>query len=100
MTEMIEAMYDGKVFRPTRPIALAPNTRVRMTIESLPPAEREAPSFLSTARALELDGPPDWSDNIGEQMNEPALLTEAALGEDWLKLEEDEAWAQLHSDRL
>ena len=64
MTDMIEALYDGKVFRPTRPIALAPNTRVRITIESLPPAERAAPSFLRTARALELEGPPDWSENV------------------------------------
>ncbi len=64
MTDMIEAWYDGKVFRPTGPIALAPNTRVRITIESLQPAEREAPSFLRTARALELEGPPDWSENV------------------------------------
>ncbi len=27
--------------------------------------------------------------------NEPAILSEAALGEDWLKPEEDEAWADL-----
>ncbi len=64
MTNKVEALYDGKVFRPTEPIALAPNTRVRITIESLPPAEREAPSFLRTARALELEGPPDWSENV------------------------------------
>ena len=64
MTDMIEAWYDGKVFHPTAPIALAPNTRVRMTIESLPPAEREAPSFLRTARALELEGPADCSENV------------------------------------
>ena len=51
MTDMIEALYDGKVFRPRGPIALAHNTRERMTVESLPPAEREAPSFLRTARA-------------------------------------------------
>jgi len=64
MTNKVEALYDGKVFRPTEPIALAPNTRVRITIESLPPAERETPSFLRTARALELDGPPDWSEKV------------------------------------
>ena len=29
------------------------------------------------------------------QTNEPALLAEAALAEDWLKPEEDEAWAHL-----
>lgn len=68
MTDMIEALYDGKVFRPTGPIALAPNTRVRMIFESLPPAEREASSFLRTARALELEAPADWSANIDEYL--------------------------------
>ena len=30
MVKMIEALFDGTVFHPTEPIALAPNTRVRM----------------------------------------------------------------------
>ena len=68
MTDTIEALYDGKVFRPTGPIALPPNTRVRMIVESLPPAEREAQSFLRTARALELEAPADWSTNIDEYL--------------------------------
>jgi hypothetical protein len=32
---------------------------------------------------------------LDEQVNESALLAEAALAEDWLKPEEDEAWAHL-----
>jgi hypothetical protein len=32
---------------------------------------------------------------LDEQANETALLAEAALAEDWLKPEEDEAWAHL-----
>jgi predicted DNA-binding antitoxin AbrB/MazE fold protein len=68
MSEIIEALYDGTVFRPTAPIALAPNTRVRMTIESLLPAGSEAPSFFRTARALELDAPPDWSANVDDYL--------------------------------
>jgi len=32
---------------------------------------------------------------LDEQANEPALLAETALAEDWLKPEEDEAWAHL-----
>lgn len=98
MADTIEALYDGKVFRPIGPIALAPNTRVRMIVESLPPAEWEAASFLRTARALELEGPPGWSDSIDERMNESALLAEPTLADDWLKSEEDEAWAQLQPD--
>lgn len=68
MNQIIEAIYDGAVFRPSGPITLAPNTRVRITIETEPPSRREVPSFLRTARALELDAPPDWSSNIDEYL--------------------------------
>jgi predicted DNA-binding antitoxin AbrB/MazE fold protein len=68
MTEIIEALYDGAVFCPDEPIALAPNTRVRLVVETLPPAGSEAPSFLRTARALRLDGPADWSENLDEHL--------------------------------
>ena len=36
---------------------------------------------------------------VDGQTNEPTLLAEAALAEDWLKPEEDEAWAHLQPDR-
>jgi hypothetical protein len=52
----------------TEPIALAPNTRVRMTIETISSAKGEAVSFLRTACTLNLDGPPDWSANIDEYL--------------------------------
>ena len=68
MIKTIEALFDGTVFRPKEPIALAPNTWVRMTIETIPPAEGEAVSFLRTARTLNLDGPPDWSVNLDEYL--------------------------------
>ena len=68
MVKTVEALFDGTVFHPTEPIALAPNTRVRMTIETVAPAESAAASFLRTARALNLDGPPDWSANIDEYL--------------------------------
>ncbi len=63
MTQIVDAMYDGAVLRPDRALALEPNTRVRLTLEVLPPAPPAA-SFLRTARALGLSGPPDWSANI------------------------------------
>jgi hypothetical protein len=68
MAKTIEAVFDGTVFRPTESVALAPNTRVRVTIETVLPAEDAAPSFLRTARTLHLDGPPDWSANIDEYL--------------------------------
>jgi hypothetical protein len=68
MVKTIDALFDGTVFHPTEPIALAPNTRVRMTIETVLPAEGQSASFLRTARGLNLDGPPDWSANIDEYL--------------------------------
>jgi hypothetical protein len=58
------ATFDGQVLRPDEPIFLPPNTRVRLLLE--PAAESdsaagEAHAFLSVARSLHLEGPPDWS---------------------------------------
>ncbi len=64
MTKTIEAVFDGKVLHPEDPLTLKPNTRVRITIETLESATGEAPSFLDTARTLNLDGPPDWAMNL------------------------------------
>jgi hypothetical protein len=63
MTKSIEAIFDGVTLRPDEPLELPPNTRVRLTIESLP-TRGEAGSFLRTARTLGLAGPPDWSSNL------------------------------------
>ena len=61
MAETIEATFDGEVFRPTRSISLPPNTTVRLTVE---PVEDKPNSFLHIARALNLEGPPDWAKNL------------------------------------
>jgi len=67
MTKTIEAVFDGNTLRPDEPLELAPNTRVRLTIE-LPSSTETPPSFLRTARSLELDGPADWSANLEEYL--------------------------------
>ncbi len=62
MTKTLDAVFDGKVFLPDEPLELAPDTRVRITIETADePSAPAVASFLQTARALNLDGPPDWS---------------------------------------
>ncbi len=66
MTITVFAIYDGEVLRPEGPVALAPNTRVRVTIETTVAAESKSGSFLRTAQAVNLDGPPDWSERLGE----------------------------------
>ncbi len=64
MGNMIEALFDGEVFRPAEPITLRPNTQVWINIETKQPDKDSAQSFLRTARSLNLDGPPDWSLNF------------------------------------
>ena len=64
MTTTVFATFDGEVLRPEEPVTLAPNTRISVTIETTTADEGEAHSFLRTARALNLDGPPDWSERL------------------------------------
>ena len=64
MIKNIEAVFDGAVFRPAEPLELAPNTRVRITVEDASEIQDFGSSFLDTARELKLDGPADWSENV------------------------------------
>jgi hypothetical protein len=64
MVKTIEAVFDGKVLRPDDPLGLEPNTRVRLTIETVSPEARSTKSFLRVARSLKLDGPQDWAVNL------------------------------------
>lgn len=68
VTATVDANFDGTVFRPLEPVALPPNTPVRLTVEVLP-AEPESPaSFLKTAMAQKLNGPPDWASNLDDYL--------------------------------
>lgn len=49
--KVLKALFDGTVLHPTEPLELAPNTRVRITIETMPTATDAAGSFLRTARS-------------------------------------------------
>ena len=70
MSKTIEAIFDGEVLRPDEPLELLPNTRVRLTIDKLTVETHNSRSFLRTARSLDLQGPPDWSERIEEYLNE------------------------------
>lgn len=83
MTTIVEATFDGEVFRPTQPVPLEPNTSVKLTVETTTPPHpneetnrKSAPySFFEVASSLKIeDGPPDWSANVdkylyGEQLH-------------------------------
>jgi len=64
------ATFDGQVLRLDEPIPLPPNTRVRLSVEPADSgvAVEEGRSFLSVARSLDLEGPPDWSDNLEDYL--------------------------------
>lgn len=71
MSQTVDAFYDGQVIRPTEPVNLEPNTRVRVRIERIEMHEEgdeKAASFLRTARALRLAGPPDWSARLDDYL--------------------------------
>lgn len=68
MSQTLDAVFDGNVFRPDQPIALEPNTRVRITIETTPPPDRQPESFLRVARSLNLNGPSDWSSRLDDYL--------------------------------
>ena len=64
MVQTMEALFDGTVLRPDKPLPIKANTRVRITVETLPAEEQRPRSFLRTARSLKLEGPADWSANL------------------------------------
>ena len=68
MSKTLEATFDGEVLRPDEPLELEPNTRVRLTIESMTAPEKQPKSFLRTARSLNLEGPPDWSERLDDYL--------------------------------
>jgi hypothetical protein len=68
MVTTLYATFDGEVLRPDHPVPLAPNTRVRLTIDTEAEHTGSATSFLRTARALNLDGPADWSARLDDYL--------------------------------
>ena len=68
MSQTLDAIFDGSVFRPDEPIELEPNTRVRITIEPTSAEERQPESFLQVARSLNLAGPRDWSSRLDDYL--------------------------------
>jgi len=61
MTQKLDATYDGSVLRLDEPLNLVPNSRVRVTVETVNDKPR---GFLNVALSLQVDGPEDWSRNL------------------------------------
>ena len=66
--QVVEAVFDGNVFRPTSPLLLKPNTQVRITIEIVKKKRGKSKSFLDVARSAKLKGPRDFSENLDDYL--------------------------------
>ena len=67
--------YDGTVIRLDGPVALEANTRVRITVEAVPPATSPC-GFLETAMSLQVSGPRDWATNFEKYLHGPLASDE------------------------
>jgi hypothetical protein len=69
MIQTLEAVFDGTVLRPIKPLGLEPNTHVMITVETNQTEPKQTKrSFIQTARSLNLDGPSDWSERIDDYL--------------------------------
>jgi predicted DNA-binding antitoxin AbrB/MazE fold protein len=68
MSQILEATFDGEVFRPAEVVELQPNTRVQLIVTAKAPAEDKLKSFLRVARSLRLSGPADWSERLDDYL--------------------------------
>jgi hypothetical protein len=69
MIQSLEAIFDGEAFQPEVPLNMKAGTRVRLIVESVVSDEASQPkSFLQTAKSLQLEGEPNWSENIDQYL--------------------------------
>ncbi len=78
MEKILDATYDGEVFRPDEPIDLASNTKVKVIIEEVPKklelvekpkkGKGEPYAFLKYLESVSIDAPPDYAANIDEYL--------------------------------
>jgi hypothetical protein len=62
MLQELEAIFDGTELQPEVPLNLVAGTRVKIIVESVVPDQQKPKTFLQTAKALKLQGEPDWSE--------------------------------------
>ena len=82
MEKILDATFDGEVFRSDEPVDLASNTKVKIIIEE---EQKECPeklklvempkkgqgepyAFLKYAMSVSIDAPPDYASNIDEYL--------------------------------
>ena len=74
MSQILEATFDGHVFRPIDSVELQPDTKVQLVVTVKTASDEEPASFLRTARSLKLQGPKDWSARVDDYLYGGAKL--------------------------
>ena len=74
VSQILEATFDGEVFRPTEAVELPPDTQVHLVVTLKATSQEKPASFLRTARSLKLQGPKDWSSRIDDYLDGGATV--------------------------
>ncbi len=69
MGTVVDAIFDGSVFRPSGKVPLKPNTRVQITVEVDETQPECGESFLAVARSLKLQGPKNFCDSADSALD-------------------------------
>lgn len=71
MEKILDATFDGEVFRPDEPIDLQPNTKVKLQLFVEKKKKTGKPySALHYMASLNLDGPSDFAANLDQYLYE------------------------------
>lgn len=69
MTQVLKAIYDGKVFRPEGLVKIPTHSSVQLTVQTSPAKKKAKPySLLRKVAAMKLKGPNDFSENLDEYL--------------------------------
>ena len=69
MTQVLKAIFDGKVFRPEGSVRIPAHSPVKLTVQTSPTRKKGKPySLLRKVAAMKLEGPKDFSENLDEYL--------------------------------
>jgi len=69
MEKILDATFDGEVFRPDEPVDLQPNTKVKLQLLVKKKKKTGKPySFLDYALSVDIDAPPDYASRIDDYL--------------------------------
>ena len=70
MTQVLKAIFDGKVFRPEGPVKFPAHSLVKLTVHGAMRKKKAGKpySLLRSVSAMKLKGPKDFSRNLDEYL--------------------------------